>query len=1691
MRTIHSSREARARRLPARLRVVCVVVACVAALVGVTSAAPGAEPAGGVDPANVELTLGPGQSATVAKHVTTPAVAPRPDIVILGDTTGSMDPVVANVRNNIDTIINRVRESQPTARFAIAGYKEIVNGDKVFTVYTPLTDEAAAVRGGLGTMSHDVFGGGAPWTDFINAHFRIGTDALAFRPGGSRIVLWFGDASSHDPSLGHTVADANNALSALGARVIAVPVVGTSGDGLDRLGQASSIVNATRGRLMSNSGADQVADALLAGLQNLDVTVTPHINSCDTALTVGFDAASRTVRSGTVADFGETVRVRPDAAAGTYRCSIEFLINGISSGLVQNTTVHVPGLSVGNVTVTEGDAGTAMAVFPVTLDRAATTPVTVHVATADGTARQPGDYLQTTKDVRFELGQLSQQVEVPIVGDTVREDLETFTVNLSAPSGAAITTGSGIGTINDNDGIVPTRVSIGDVRVVEGNAGTTQAVFTVSLDRVSTLDVSVRAATANASATVADGDYTAVNQVITIPAGQTSRTVSVPVVGDTRPEADETFVVNLSAPTNVSIADGQGVGTILNDDQLRPVLSIDDLSVIEGNSGQTQATFTISLDRAPTVGDVAVHWGTTDGTATLTDQDYVQASGDETFTAGQTNKRITVNVNGDTRSEPDESYFVVLSGVTNADVRDDRGEGVIRNDDEAPRPIARIDDVRVTEGDSETTTATFTISLDRAPGATPVELDWATIDGTATVRDNDYAAGGRRETFTGSETSRQVTVLVNGDTKFEPDETFTVHLSNITGGTIADADGSGLIVNDDPVPPGLRISDVSVAEGNAGTTRATFTVTLDRPAPTPVRVHVATRDDTADGTDYVPVARDLTFSGDVVSQTFGVDVIGDSAFEPNEQFFVELSNPENAQILDGQGIGIIANDDPNIKPKVSISDVSLLEGNSGTKLATFTIRLDRAPTLEVRVPWATGDGTATVENRDYNRASGVETFAAGETSKVVTVEIVGDTAVEPNETFEVRLGEVTNADVADEQGVGTILNDDSPPDLQLSIGDTSVVEGNAGSTVATFAITLNQAPTAGTVTVRWATHDGSATLADNDYQQASGQVVFETGQASKTVQVLVNGDNKIEPDEQFTVELSEPTGGARIVRSPGTGTIVNDDGGTPPPAPRLSIGDTSLFEGNAGQIPATVTVTLANGPTDRDLSVDYATHDGTAVAPGDYTSASGHLTFSPGEVSKTIQVPVIGDTAMEEDETFTVALTNQSAGVDLGTGTGTGTIRNDDNGTPPSRSQLSIGDTRIVEGNDGVTKAIFTVSLNRAAGFTDPIGVDYQTANGSATVEDHDYTAKSGQLDFTGAKTSDQVVVDILGDGRVEPAEAFAVLLSNATGADIVAPGRGTGTILNDDQTVLPRASIGDVSVTEGNNGRTVATFTVTLDRMPTAPASLHFATANGTATAPGDYIATSGDLRFTGTSQTVSVEVVGDLLGEPNETFLVELSAATGLTIVDGAGIGTIINDDPVRTGVFTCTATALNKTNSTANPPNQPCRDDARSADLVNVNLGVISIKGSGLIATTSQTPDDLNTPPAEGDNATAHAELASIKIRVLAATIEVGVITSTATVQCVPGSDGLVPEFLGSSTVTALKVNGIAIPIGSGPIHVPLLIGSLDLNVTHRTANSITQTAFTLNTLLGKVVIGEASAGMHAIPGNPVTPNRNACR
>ena len=252
----------------------------------------------------------------------------------------------------------------------------------------------------------------------------------------------------------------------------------------------------------------------------------------------------------------------------------------------------------------------------------------------------------------------------------------------------------------------------------------------------------------------------------------------------------------------------------------------------------------------------------------------------------------------------------------------------------------------------------------------------------------------------------------------------------VTGGRL---DVSAALNYSTTPTPSLSISDRSVTEGNSGTVTASYTVTLSAPSTTPVTVNYATANGTATaGSDYVAGSGTLTFAPGDTTKTINVTVNGDTAFESNETYFVNLSSPSGATLNDSQGLGTIVNDDAN-PAGVSISDVSITEGNRNTKTARFTISLSSALSNAVTVNYATANGSATAGS-DYNATSGSVRIRAGRTSATVSVTIRGDRTVEADETFFVNLTSVTGSSIVDGQGVGTIVNDDGTGGSGIMIG---------------------------------------------------------------------------------------------------------------------------------------------------------------------------------------------------------------------------------------------------------------------------------------------------------------------------------------------------------------------------------------------------------------------------------------------------------------------------------------------------------------------------------------------------------------------------------------------------------------------------------------------------------------------------------
>jgi probable HAF family extracellular repeat protein len=223
-------------------------------------------------------------------------------------------------------------------------------------------------------------------------------------------------------------------------------------------------------------------------------------------------------------------------------------------------------------------------------------------------------------------------------------------------------------------------------------------------------------------------------------------------------------------------------------------------------------------------------------------------------------------------------------------------------------------------------------------------------------------------------------------------------------------------------------------------------------------------------------------------------------------------------------------------PDVAINNVTVTEGNSGTTNAVFIVSLSAPSTVPLSVNYATADSTATAGS-DYLATSGTLTFAPGETSKTITVQVLGDRLAEPNETFSVNLSNPSNATISGGQGIGTIL-DDEP---RISISDVAKKEGRTGqTTLFTFTVTLSAAY-GQPVTMSFKTTDGTAKTSDQDYVAKSGTLTFNPGETTKTITIVVNGDNKKEADESFFVDLFGNSSNSLFTKNRGVGTIVNDD----------------------------------------------------------------------------------------------------------------------------------------------------------------------------------------------------------------------------------------------------------------------------------------------------------------------------------------------------------------------------------------------------------------------------------------------------------------------------------------------------------------------------------------------------------------------
>jgi uncharacterized repeat protein (TIGR01451 family) len=467
-------------------------------------------------------------------------------------------------------------------------------------------------------------------------------------------------------------------------------------------------------------------------------------------------------------------------------------------------------------------------------------------------------------------------------------------------------------------------------------------------------------------------------------------------------------------------------------------------------------------------------------------------------------------------------------------------------------------------------------------------------------------------------------------------------------------------------------------------------------------------------------------------------------------------------------------------PSVFVSDPSVVEGGSGTTtMANFVLSLSNPSPDPVTVGVSTGGGTATA-GADYQALPLTDvTFAPGETSKTVPVTVYGDALHEGNENFNLKLSlaDTSSATLGDSTSSAAIVDDEGP--LTLNVSDGFVLEGNSGTTTMPFTVALSDPPLPGTsVSVHVGTAGGSAT-AGSDYLAVPTTTLTWTSSDSlqKTVNVVVNGDTTAESNETLSLKLTDAHN-ATIADVSGTGTIVNDDGtpGKQPP-PSLFVSDASAVEPGSGQTSMATFRVALSAPSSTTVTVKASTTDGTATGGLDYQALSAtQLTFPVGTTEQDVQIPLLGDSIQEGNETFTLKLSSPSRAV-VGDPSGTGTVIDDDGGL-----HLYVSDAWAVEGNGGAAMASFSVSLSNSLAPGQLVTVNVATGGGSAMAGVDYQAVPSTALTWTSSDFPVKTVsVTVFGDATTEPNESFFLTLSSPSSSVVIGDAQGAGTIVNDD----------------------------------------------------------------------------------------------------------------------------------------------------------------------------------------------------------------------------------------------------------------------------------------------------------------------
>lgn len=1069
-----------------------------------------------------------------------------------------------------------------------------------------------------------------------------------------------------------------------------------------------------------------------------------------------------------------------------------------------------------------------------------------------------------------------------VTDDAVAEAEETIEVGLSYIAGNVAINGasnSAAVTIADNDSA---SVELSGPTLVAESDGT--LTYTLTMSEPTGVDVVVEVQTLNGTAT-SPSDFAGGTQLVTI----SSNTISAPsatftivVEDDDVVEGTEVFSVSLTSITDAggaSITIDSSLDTVetsITDNDVM-TYSISDVTVGEGAS---PGNFVISVDTVAQ-DDVTFTLAFAGGTATA-GLDYVVPATTVILPAGSSAVNVPVVIVDDNTVELDETLNVSITGVSGTGSfspgAPTAATMTIEDNDSAVVNVSALTP-NVTEPATGTTTNNFSLVM-TSPSSEAVTVE-VTLTGTALAGSDYTLTDTRTVVFAPNQQLASLQVEVNADAIVEGTETVIATVTDITGLTSGAVTGGTSatmsIIDEDSASVTLTSGTESqtVTEGQT----ASFTLVQSAPASTDTEISYAVIFGTASSADLSSTIDGVaTIVAGSTEAVFSVGTVDDGVLESAETFTVSLTKlASDPSVSLNTPAGTVTIQDNEVgELTLSGSITSLVEEDADL---TYTVALSGPSEVDVVVVVQTADGTAAAPG-DFDVVNQTLTLVANATaapSATFTVSVNEDSLVEAEETFNVSLTAINDdgdasvtIDGSNDNLVVTITDDDS---TELSVTGPATVAEGAGTV--DFTISLSQ-PAEVPIVVNYGTFGMTAT-AGNDYDGinfGSAPVTFTVGQTAAVIPVTILDDIIDEADEPFafranvndangaSVSLATPLVSGRTSTSV---TIVDNDDST------ISLSGPSMVNEADGF----ATYTITRTPSSADVTVTYATSDGTAVDVDDYTAVSGSVVI-PGSANSTLDatatftVAINNDTDIESTETFSVSLTSIDGGNSATLGTDlveTSIIDND------STSINVSGPSSVTEG----TSAVFTLALSTSVA-VDTV-VSYSTVDGTAT-EPSDFTAVTGSVMIAAGDTSATVTVATVDDSVAETDEVFSLSITGVDSSASIATGTATATVTivdNDVATVSVQKIVDGGETSVGPIGIT-GRFRISLSNPVDEDTTVTFATLTGSATESTDYQSVGTIAVIPEGQTTVNVDIVpiNDSVVEGAETVVLTLSAST-----------------------------------------------------------------------------------------------------------------------------------------------------------------------------------------------------------------------